>query len=59
MDKQCGSDRVSCYVYLSVGSHVFLLFQTRMALNKGAQAVIFDVSDDANAAAEVTATPNG
>ncbi len=25
-----------------------------MALDKGAQAVIFDVSDDANAAAEVT-----
>lgn len=25
-----------------------------MALNKGAQAVIFDVSDDANAAAEVS-----
>lgn len=44
---------------LSFGSNVFLLFQTRMALNKGAQAVIFDVSDDANAAAEVTAKPSG
>lgn len=43
----------------TVGSHVFLLSQTRMALNKGAQAVIFDVSDDANAAAEVTANPDG
>ena len=31
------------------------LLQARMALDKGAQAVIFDVSDDANAAAEVSA----
>lgn len=30
------------------------LLQARMALDKGAQAVIFDVSDDANAAAEVS-----
>lgn len=30
-----------------------------MALNKGAQAVIFDVSVDASAAAEVTTNPNG
>lgn len=52
------SGEVSC-VSLSFGSNVFLLFQTRMALNKGAQAVIFDVSDDANAAAEVTAKPSG
>lgn len=29
-------------------------FQARMALDKGAQAVIFDVSDDANAALEVS-----
>uniref|UniRef100_A0A3P9MJM4 RING-type E3 ubiquitin transferase n=1 Tax=Oryzias latipes TaxID=8090 RepID=A0A3P9MJM4_ORYLA len=31
-----------------------LLDKARMALDKGAQAVIFDVSDDANAAAEVS-----
>lgn len=37
--------------------HCILLccvLQARMALDKGAQAVIFDVSDDANAAAEVS-----
>lgn len=31
--------------------------QARMALEKGAQAVIFDVSDDAKAAAEVSILP--
>lgn len=41
-----------CFFFLTVVSPVFLL-QARMALDKGAQAVIFDVSDDANAAAEV------
>ncbi|TNN65007.1 E3 ubiquitin-protein ligase RNF43 [Liparis tanakae] len=33
-----------------------LLVKARMALDKGAQAVIFDVSDDANAAAELRET---
>lgn len=42
---------MSCSVYNH--SLLFCAFQTRMALEKGAQAVIFDVSDDAKAAAEV------
>lgn len=33
--------------------------QARMALEKGAQAVIFDVSDDVNAAVEVSAKALG
>lgn len=53
-----GPGGASC-LSLTLGFRVFLLSQTRMALNKGAQAVIFDVSDDANAAAEVTASLDG
>lgn len=33
---------------------LFFFFKARLALNRGAQAVIFDITDDVNAANEVT-----
>lgn len=41
-----------CFIFNSLV--ILCAFQARMALDKGAQAVIFDVSDDANAALEVS-----
>ena len=45
-----------CSIYVLFLTEVFpcCLLQARMALEKGAQAVIFDGSDDAKAAAEVS-----
>ena len=40
--------------HITLTSPLRCLLQARMALDKGAKAVIFDVSDDANAAAEVS-----